>query len=171
MRSGSERGTVFFTCVGSAGHVDRTVLLLDSIREFGGELGECPFWVLDAGAGAGSSTALAALGATVVPLTVPSSLGDYLFARKVSACAKAEELASGSVDTLIWLIPECLVVRPPSLLELSPPLSVAVRPVHISNVGLPAGEPADQPPPREVTHFCLPVLAFRAYMLSSSPAM
>ena len=140
--SGDHTGsTTFFTCVGSAGQASRALLLMESIREFGGELSDRPFWVVEAGPEGAHCAALSDAGAVIVPLKPPASPGDYLFSRKVGACAAAEEFADGSVDTLIWLIPECLVLRPPLLLELPPALGAAVRPVHIRNVGLSAAGP------------------------------
>jgi hypothetical protein len=67
----------------------------------------------------------------------------YLFAEKVCACAQAEALASADVRTVIWVNPECLVVKPPMLLELSLAYDVAFRPVHLKNVGLLSSEPLD----------------------------
>jgi len=140
---GCDGSAVFFTCVGSRGQVERARLLLDSIRAFGGELRDCPFWVLEGNPEEAPCGALADIGATVVPLAVPASIRGYAFAMKVCACARAEELAAGSVETLIWLIPECIILKPPELLKLPSSMDVAVRPVHIRNVGLPAGEPPD----------------------------
>ena len=143
MSDGPRGNTAFFTCVGSRRQVRCGRLLLDSIRAFGGELRNCPFWVVEVDPEGAPCGALADIGATVVPLAVPASIDGYAFARKVCACARAEELAAGSVETLIWLIPESLILKPPELLELPSSMDVAVRPVHIRNVGLPAGEVPD----------------------------
>ena len=143
MIEGFEGNTAFFTCAGSRGQVASARLLLDSIRAFGGGLRDRPFWVVEGDPEDAPCGALADIGATVVALEVPASIGGYAFARKVCACARAEELAAGSVETLIWLIPECLILKPPELLELPSSMDVAVWPVHIRNVGLPAGEAPD----------------------------
>jgi len=140
---GPEGNTAFFTCAGSPGQAACARLLLDSIRAFGGGLRDCAFWVLDGNPEGAPCGALADIGATVVPMSVPASIAGYAFARKVCACARAEDLAAGPVETLIWLIPECLILKPPELLELPTSVDVAVRPVHIRNVGLPAGEAPD----------------------------
>ncbi|MFC2031288.1 hypothetical protein ACFLWA_11235 [Chloroflexota bacterium] len=42
------------------------------------------------------------------------------------------------MHTLIWLSPDCLIVQPPLLFDLTPSFDAAVRPVHIQNVGLEA---------------------------------
>lgn len=143
MSGDSRRETVFFTCVGSAPQAGRARLLLDSIRSFGGELAACAFWVLKADDDPSSCAVLEDAGAEVIPFRPPESLGSYLFARKVSACARAERLAADTVGSLVWLIPECLVLKPPALFELGADCGAAVRPVHIRNVGSPANEAPD----------------------------
>lgn len=135
--------TVFFTCVASRGQVERARLLIDSIREFGGDMSACPVWVVEADPDGAPCGGLEEDGVTLVPLTPPGEPGDYPFSRKVRACAEVEERAAGSVGTLCWLIPECLVLRPPILFELGTGCDAAVRPVHIRNVGLPAVEEPD----------------------------
>ncbi|MFH1689782.1 MAG: hypothetical protein ABIE42_06035 [Candidatus Eisenbacteria bacterium] len=136
-------GTVFFTSVGSAQQLPRAKLLIESIHAHGGELARCPVWVLEQDPVGAPCGGLAGAGVQVFPVSAADSLGGYLFAGKVSACARAEELAADSVGSLVWLIPECLILKPPVLLELSDSIIAAVRPVHIRNVGLPAGSTPD----------------------------
>jgi hypothetical protein len=132
---------VFFTLVAAHEQVRNALLLMDCVRAFGGRLADRPFWVVVPEEGRSWVRVLADAGAETVPMAAPPV--DYLFARKVAACAAAEERADGSVDTLCWLIPECLVLKPPVLFELPPDMDAAVRPVHIRNVGLPAGDDPD----------------------------
>ncbi|MCP4247109.1 MAG: hypothetical protein GY778_08670, partial [bacterium] len=86
---------------------------------------------------------LESLGVRVLPLHIPDTVRGYILASKVCACAQAEALASPETQSLVWLSPECLVVRPPVLFGLGAALDAAVRPVHIRNVGLLATEPPD----------------------------
>jgi len=83
------------------------------------------------------------VGVRVFPLTVPDTVSRYWFAGKVCACARAEELAVPRVQSLIWLSPDCLIIKPPLLFDLGPSFDAAVRPVHIRNVGLGVTEPLD----------------------------
>lgn len=106
-------------------------LMAASLREFGGPLADSPVWAFGSGK---------AGGAELFPM--PDS-GGFPFSGKVAACARAEELASGKYDTMIWIDPECLVVNPPVLYALEPPFRAAFRPVHIRNVGLPWGAVPD----------------------------
>jgi hypothetical protein len=118
-------------------------LLIESLRAFGGEMSACPFWVFAADPGREPCRELAGPGLEVIPLEVPLALRAYPFGDKVAACARAEQLASAGTGSLAWLDLECLVVQPPGLYELGTDYDAALRPVHIRNVGLPAGEPPD----------------------------
>ena len=53
-------------------------------------------------------------------------------------------MADATVQSLVWLTPECLIIQPPDLFALPTDLSTAVRPVHIQNVGLIASDPVDE---------------------------
>ena len=83
------------------------------------------------------------MGVRVLPLNVPETVGGYLFAKKVYACARAEELAGAEVRSLVWLSPDSLIVQPPRLFNLSLSWDAAVRPVHIQNIGLLEAQPVD----------------------------
>jgi hypothetical protein len=52
-------------------------------------------------------------------------------------------MATENVQTLIWIDPGCLVIKPPLLFALGQSFDTAVRPVHIRNVGLTHSEPLD----------------------------
>jgi hypothetical protein len=116
-------------------------LLIDSLRTFGGELAEAPFWVFSTdpepvrGLEAGSTH--------VLPLPVSDKAAGYLFGKKVAACARAEELAPTGTRSLVWIDPACLFVQPPALFALGTDCDAAFRPVHIRNVGLLPTEPLD----------------------------
>jgi hypothetical protein len=118
-------------------------LLIDSIRAFGGALRHCPIWVFEANPTQVSCASLETTGVHVQPLSVPETARHYLFAHKVYACARAEELAPPGVRSLIWLGPECLIIQPPLLFDLGQSFDAAVRPVHIQNVGLSPSQPLD----------------------------
>lgn len=135
--------TIFFTLVRSVGERQAAHLLIDSLREFGGALSRSPFWVFEADPEGAPCGELLQAGAQVIELQVPSSLENYLFAAKVSACAQAEKLAADEVNSLIWLNAGCLVVQPPLDFELGEAFDLAVRPVHIRNIGQPVDEPVD----------------------------
>jgi hypothetical protein len=52
-------------------------------------------------------------------------------------------MAIPGIRSLIWLSPDCLIIKSPLLFDLAPAWDAAVRPVHVRNVGLLATEPLD----------------------------
>jgi hypothetical protein len=122
-------------------------LLIASLRRFGGEMGAAPVWVYEAASGdeadPGRGEAAPASGVTAIPLEVPPTLAAWPYGAKVLACARAEARAQASTRSLVWLDPECLVVRPPLAFGLGDVADVAVRPVHLRGVGLTPGGPPD----------------------------
>ncbi len=82
-------------------------------------------------------------GLHVFPLELPPPARNYIFAGKVFACARAEEMAGAEVRSIVWLSHDCLVIQPPLLFNLGRTFDAAVRPVHIRNVGIPADAPLD----------------------------
>jgi len=118
-------------------------LMIESLRSFGGAFAQYPIWLFDAAPRSGPGSGTATPDAQVMSLDVPSGIAHYPFADKVCACAEAERLAAPHIHSLVWIDPQCLVVRPPLLWSLGQYFDAAVRPVHIRNVGLAAGEPPD----------------------------
>ena len=132
--------TIFLTAA-SAGRLTATRLLIDSLRSFGGELAEAPFWIF-----ATSPEAVHSLEdehTHAFPLVLPEVVSAYPFGDKVAACARAEELAPAGTRSLAWIDPTCLIVQPPVLFQLGAGSEAAFRPVHIRNIGLPPSEPLD----------------------------
>jgi hypothetical protein len=134
---------VFLTLVRSAGERPYARLLIDSIRAFGGDLSRCPVWLFETDPRNASCGSLKGPDTQVFSLSTPDAMKHYYFADKVYACARAEEMATPAVRSLIWIDPACLVIRPPLLFALGEEFDAAVRPVHIKNVGLSSTEPLD----------------------------
>jgi hypothetical protein len=134
--------TVFVTLARTVQDRSYARMLIDSIRSFGGALSQCSIRVFEADPQEAPRGDLGA-GVQVIPLSTPETVRGYAFADKVWACARAEELATSEVRSLVWIDPVCLVIQPPVLFDLAPSWSAAVRPVHIQNVGLGAREPLD----------------------------
>lgn len=117
--------------------------LMDSIRSFGGDLSHCPVWLFEACPQRAPCSSLEGNDVQVFPLSVPDTVSHYYFADKVYACAQAEEMAIPGIQSLIWIDPACLIIKPPLLFDLGQSFDAAVRPVHIRNVGIPLKEPLD----------------------------
>ena len=138
--------TCFTSLVSSRDAGRRLRLMIDSLRTFGGSFGQCPLWVFW-GSGYRPTELMSQYpkksGVAWFQLADEDRLPDYYFAHKVKACAQAEEMASKEIRSLVWLDPNCLVIRPPAFFDLSPAFAAAFRPVHIQNVGSRADQPMD----------------------------
>lgn len=118
-------------------------LLIESIQSFGGAMRDCEIWIFATDPEVESCREFASSRVRVFSLLVPEALKRYPFGDKVLACARAETQAPVGVQSLIWLDLECLVIQPPTLYHLGDQFDVALRPVHLRNVGLSASEPLD----------------------------
>ena len=138
--------TCFFTLIVGNQQERNTRLLVESLRAFGGRMGDCPVWILYPDLSSASAETwqdledvrLLPLGGVHAPR--------YWFSLKTHAGARAEELAGPEVRSLVWLAPENLIVQPPVLFDLGAPQdtrAAAFRTVHHSNIGSPAQEPLD----------------------------
>ncbi len=135
--------TIFFTSVGSPEEKAVARLLIESLRAFGGEIGQSPFWLFETDSTNVPCKDLEGEKVRVLPLEAPAALRQYFWGERVYVCAQAEEMAAQEVRSLVWLDPTCLIVNPPELYALEAGCEAAVRPVHIQNVGLLAEEPPD----------------------------
>jgi hypothetical protein len=132
----------FVTLVGSEPTVRDAAIMLASLRTFGGDLSSAPVWVLH--------TEISLLETMqdfdehVHQLQIDLRPAPHAipFGGKVSACARAEELLSGKVHSMVWISPRALIVRPPLDFRLDDAHRAALRPVHIRNIGsLAASDP------------------------------
>ena len=139
----SEQRIVFSTVVRTTYERKQARMLAKSLRAFGGPLQDCPIWLFEADPKNVPCCSLAVDGVRVRTLKFPESLRGGIFAERVAGYAQAEELAKGSVETLVCIDPGCLVVNPPLMYDLGAGFDVAVRPVHIRNIGSRLDEPLD----------------------------
>lgn len=135
---------LLFTLAGTDEELESAMLLIESIREFGGQMKLCPIWLFDFRSTASGDDLPPELGVRLIPSTAPDPIAGYELADKVHACAEAERLAPSGVRSLVWLSPDNLVINPPILFNLDDNHDVAVRPVHIKNVGLAVDEPPNE---------------------------
>jgi len=145
---GSLNETCFLIMFRSAEGERIARIVVESLRAFGGPLRDCPVWafVLDPQR---LSQVLPGIDRIQrIPLALGKDSPPYPFAEKVYACARAEEMASPEIRSLVWLSLDCLIINPPRLFDLGSrsgvaPADAAFRPVHIRNVGSPAQAPPD----------------------------
>ena len=160
MTPGSHRtDVVFVSLIKQESQRPAVRLLVESVRSFGGQLGGCPLLLFEAKPGAADPWRGGEAEVKIIPLIVPDALEGYPLAAKVYACARGEDRVreTGRVRSLVWIDPGCLVLNPPVLFDLGEAgpgrgargepegahFDAALRPVHIRNVGLPAGAPLD----------------------------
>ncbi len=132
----------FLMMVESVDQERDVAFLMDSIRAFAGDAANVPVYVVLADSRV-SGALVKARGARLVPLKRNPSFPAYPFLDKVWASAQVEALAEKDVDLLVWINAEALVVSPLRDLDLPPNEAAAVRPVHLQNVGIPAGAAPD----------------------------
>ncbi len=137
-----KQAPIFFTIASDESELRGAKLLLESLRQFGGQLSHASFWVFTP-PGFSSAIPEAWKNAQFHQIEeVPANPG-YFFAAKACAWAQAENSAAKLTHSLIWIDPCCLILNEPQQLVLEGHLKAALRPVHIRNVGQPASQPLD----------------------------
>jgi hypothetical protein len=133
---------VFATYAQGPAQARKAALLAESLRRFGGDLGDAPLYVV-ADESARAALATPNLAATVLPLEEDAVARGVPFAAKAYAAAAVERRAP-EAETLAWMDPEAVVVSVPRALDLGSSAAVALRPVFLVNaVGLAEGAPVD----------------------------
>ena len=141
--NGSPNRVQFFTLANDAEDFAQACLMIDSLREFGGQLAGCPVWVFSRQPDILAAREWVERDVIAQPLQVPEVMQGYYFGAMVAACSQAEALAGVGVTSLVWVAPGCLFLGEPGLFDLGEQYDAAVRPVHIRNVGLPRGAAPD----------------------------
>lgn len=125
---------------------NETLLMVRSLRRFGGRQKDTPVMVMTprpAPLSTGACHALEALDAEIIPFDVPREALDFPFGAKVFAAAAAEARAEGRCQTLAWMDSDTLFAGDPTSLALKPGCALACRPVMLKNISSLAGEPVN----------------------------
>lgn len=116
-----------------------TLLLTESIREYGGELSRSPIWCFVPDFGPSPSEAfkekMAALNTELISFEIERETARFFFAADIRAAALAESLALGKTDILVWLSPNTIILKEPENFLLDDGKDLGYRPVHHTNVG------------------------------------
>ena len=135
---------LFITAVNSEHNYQKAQLLIESIRSFGGTLRNSRIHVYETNSKIGSSENFTENEALQVKqVDIPSNLQGEEFSEKVYVCFHAEVWAAQKFRSLVWVSPDYLVLNPPELFDLEGNFDIAVRPVHVKNVGLEADADLD----------------------------
>ncbi len=130
----------FVTTVTDAVDLHAVRRLISSIRAFAGEFSQETILVFTSLDGLDLSSE----DVKVIQAISPRSIADYPLGEKVVYCSMAEQELRGTFETMVYVDPYSLVLRPPCSFQLDAISDVALRPVHIKNIGQPADEPLSE---------------------------
>lgn len=135
----------FMTAVQSPADERKAMVLVDSIRAFGGPHADAPIYVVQLNRESNPCRRLAMRGVTLVSLELDPAVASYPYAYKAFAAAEVERLVAGKVDTLVWMDPGMLLLGAPTALRVDRQHAVALRPVFLVNTI--AQAPGSEPDP------------------------
>ncbi len=113
-------------------------VLLDSLRDFGGELFGAPLVVVHPDSldvTVEDARLLRLPDVRMIPFNVSSEEVDFPLAVVAVGAAAAEKAVIGKTESLVWLLEDTLVLRSPSALVLPASVQYAYRPVHHTKIG------------------------------------
>ena len=122
----------------------QTLILIRSLRKFGGEMADLPMWVfMPEGRELHPETrsVLTELGVECHTFLIEDDLLRFPFAAKAIASAAAEKLAAQEGCLLAWHDRTGMIHQAPSAFVLPEEKSVGFRPTDIANIGAPYGKP------------------------------
>lgn len=123
------------------------LLLVKSIRSFGGGLAANPIWVLvPAPLGTLSDDTqkkLDQLKAQIIPFEIAPEILEFPFAAKIAAAAFIEARAQGQTERLVFMDHETLVLQAPDEFLISADQGLGYRPVHHKLIGSAWDQPPD----------------------------
>ncbi len=131
---------LIFACMSlDTASVRQMLLLAESLRRWGGELSDAPFWLLipqeERTCLEGFQGRLSAADVRIADFGVVPQAASFPFARKVLAAAEAERLAEDAASTLVWMDCGALILQSPAGLQLPPGIRLAARPVDLALIG------------------------------------
>ena len=137
----SIKSSLVFTAVSSAFQLNNLKIMLRSLRSFGGEISQIPVIIFSS-----ENSWLNEISEEFTSVELFNMEKDdfkFYFQLKVKAAAQSEKLYKEEAASLIWLSPNCLIIKPPRHFILDNQFHAAFRPVHIKNIGLSPSLPVD----------------------------
>jgi len=124
-----------------------TPLLISSIRKFAGKYSQSPIWVVTTKKNIEIPSKMIdffnTMNVKVINLEVKSDIMKLPFIGYTQAAAKAESLATGKTNFLIWLGSNSLVINEPKEFILADGINLGFRPVHHTLIGSLYDKPLD----------------------------
>jgi len=122
----------------------QTVVLVRSIRAFGGEFSHNPIWIFCPGPiSRAAQEELLWLDVRLIPIQIAPAARSFPLATKVFTAATAEQMALDETDLLIWMDSDTLVINPPHELLLPDHTVLGCCPVHLKLINSPYDAPPD----------------------------
>jgi hypothetical protein len=128
----------FASLAASAASFRKIRVLLDSLKDFGGELFGPPLVVLHPEgleAIAEDARLLKSPDIQMIPFRISREETDFPLAIVAIGAEAAEKVVAGQAENLVWLLEDTVVLRNPSALVLPRWAQYAYRPVHHTNIG------------------------------------
>jgi len=127
--------------------LNRAIILADSIRTFGCSMRSAPFWIflpdnLDIKA-TSIRKRIMEFDIEFKTVSMPDAARKYYYATKVLAAGKAEKLALGNCDMLVWMDDDTVFLKEPLYFYLAPQIKLAYRPVMHNVIGSDISKPPD----------------------------
>jgi len=113
-------------------------VLLDSLKDFGGEFFRAPLVVLHPDSldiTVENARPLKLPDVHMMPFRISSEEMDFPLAVVAIGAASAEKAVAGKAENLVWLLEDTLVLRSPSAFVLPASTQYAYRPVHHTKIG------------------------------------
>ncbi|MFW9905337.1 MAG: hypothetical protein ACFFFH_13435 [Candidatus Thorarchaeota archaeon] len=135
-----------FACVSSGLDIE-TQIFVASIRQFAGALSGSPIWMFTPKSGEKIPQHIkerfSSLNVKVIPVSVKSDYKKFPFTTYVSVTATAELFAREKTEILGWLLPDTLIINPPTHFLLPQTKTLGYRPVHHTLIGSIYNDPID----------------------------
>ena len=126
------------------GYETQSILLMRSLRAFGGEMAGLPVRALfpeEHPLEPSGQALLESLGAVCQPFAIDENFLQFPFTGKAAASAAAEALAEAEGQILAWHDRTGMVKQAPAAFQLPEGIIFGFRPTDIANIGSPFGKP------------------------------
>jgi glyoxylase-like metal-dependent hydrolase (beta-lactamase superfamily II) len=136
---------VFVILVSNPVQEKQANVLINSIREFGGNYANSQIYLFQGDTVNAPCKSLISESVNLIPLEIDKSLPNYPFIQKMEALAQAEKLLAAKAETMVWMDADALVLNEPVEFDLLENKKLAIRPVNLrNNVGLSAKDSVDK---------------------------
>jgi len=147
MKNRKHEKLAFISHITQRQSISNISMLTNSLRSFGGELRECPIWVMIPEIfNELSSSDIDQFNKSKVKVhnyDIDPDLIEFPFAFKVFAAAKAEEILINSTELLVWFDDDCIILQEPDEFVLPSTKLFGFRPVHHKLIGTNWGQKID----------------------------